>query len=283
MGLFKKLFGGDDASSKDNDSKGAQDENAAAKDAKESEPVFYADGEDEAMLKAFEQARKSFRYFWRELYWERLRIAPTLSFACVKVAFSQELNGSTEVEHMWLNDVYFDGERVCGVLVNDPNVLSNVKNGDEVSVPLEQISDWMFAIEGKTYGGFSVQAMRKAMSQSERAEHDEAWGLNFGDPDVVLVAYEQQEHPQNLTEHPMSVNTKKNFEEFLRGYPDEITRTDDEGYTMLHHEAIAGNLTRIELLLAKGADKNAKNIHGKTALDYARALGWDHVAKALSE
>ena len=283
MGLFKKLFGGDDASSKDNDSKGAQDENAAAKDAKESEPMFYADGEDEAMLKAFEQARKSFRYFWRELYWERLRIAPTLSFACVKVAFSQELNGSTEVEHMWLNDVYFDGERVCGVLVNNPNVLSNVKNGEQVSVPLEQISDWMFAIEGKTYGGFSVQAMRKAMSESERAEHDEAWGLNFGDPDVVLVTYEQQEHPQNLTEHPMSVNTKKNFEEFLRGYPDEIARTDDEGYTMLHHEAIAGNLTRIELLLAKGADKNAKNIHGKTALDYARALGWDHVAKALSE
>ena len=283
MGLFKKLFGGDDASSKDNDSKGAQDENAAAKDAKESEPVFYADGEDEAMLKAFEQARKSFRYFWRELYWERLRIAPTLSFACVKVAFSQELNGSTEVEHMWLNDVYFDGERVCGVLVNNPNVLSNVKNGEQVSVPLEQISDWMFAIEGKTYGGFSVQAMRKAMSERERAEHDEAWGLEFGDPDVVLVAYEQQEHPQNLTEHPMSVNTKKNFEEFLRGYPDEITRTDDEGYTMLHHEAIAGNRTRLELLLAKGADKNAKNIHGKTALDYARALGWDHVAEALSE
>ena len=226
--------------------------------------MFYADGEDEAMLKAFEQARKSFRYFLRELYWERLRIVPALSFACVKVAFSQELNGSTEVEHMWVNEVYFDGERVCGVLVNDPNVLSNVKNGDEVAVPLEQISDWMFAIEGK------------------RAEHDEAGGLNFGDPDVVLVAYEQQEHPQNLTEHPMSVNTKKNFEEFLRGYPDEITRTDDEGYTMLHHEAIAGNLTSLELLLAKGADKNAKNIHGKTALDYARALGWDHVAEALS-
>ena len=48
MGLFKKLFGGDDACSKDSDSKGVQDENAAAKDAKESEPVFYADGEDEA-------------------------------------------------------------------------------------------------------------------------------------------------------------------------------------------------------------------------------------------
>lgn len=226
MGLFKKLFGGDDASCEDKGSceRAARDLEGGCegKGSADGEPVFYADGEDEAMLKAFEQARKSFRYFWRELYWERLRIVPALSFACVKVAFSQELNGSTEVEHMWVNDVYFDGERVCGVLVNDPNVLSSVKNGDEVAVPLEQISDWMFAIEGKTYGGFSVQAMRKAMSQSERAEHDEAWGLNFGDPDVVLVAYEQQEHPQNLTEHPMSVNTKKKF----RGVFARVSRRD---------------------------------------------------------
>ena len=36
MGLFKKLFGGDDACSKYSDSKGAQGGNAAAKDAKES-------------------------------------------------------------------------------------------------------------------------------------------------------------------------------------------------------------------------------------------------------
>ena len=58
------------------------------------------------------------------------------------------------------------------MFVNDSNVLSSVKNGEQVSVPLEQISEWRFAIEGKSYGGFSVQAMRKAMSQSERAEHD---------------------------------------------------------------------------------------------------------------
>ena len=60
MGLFKKLFGGDDASSKDSDSKGAQDENAAAKDAKESEPVFYADGEDEAILKHSSRRERAF-------------------------------------------------------------------------------------------------------------------------------------------------------------------------------------------------------------------------------
>ncbi len=272
MGLFKKILG--DKS----DAKRGQNTND-----KENEPVFYADGEDAAMLEAFRQARESFGYFWRELYWENHRIIPALDFACVKVAFSQDIGGHTEVEHMWINDVYFDGERVYGVLANDPGILTSVASGDEVAVPLEQISDWMFAVGGRAYGGFSVQAMRKAMSQDERAEHDEVWGLDFGDPDVVLLAYEQEKHPQNLIEHPMSVNMKEKLQKFLSQNPKEITQADDEGYTMLHREAIAGNRTAVEILLAKGADKNAKNIHGKTALDYARALGWDHVVQALSE
>lgn len=65
MGLFKKIFGGEtDAKN----GKGANKE--------ENEPVFYADGEDAAMLEAFKRARESFRYFWRELYWENHRIIP---------------------------------------------------------------------------------------------------------------------------------------------------------------------------------------------------------------
>ena len=272
MGLFKKILGDE------SDAKRGQNTND-----KENEPVFYADGEDAAMLEAFRQARESFGYFWRELYWENHRIVPGLDFACVKVAFSQDIGGHTEVEHMWINDVYFDGERVYGVLANDPGILTSVASGDEVAVSLEQISDWMFAVGGRAYGGFSVQAMRKAMGQDERAEHDEVWGLDFGDPDVVLLAYEQEKHPQNLIEHPMSVNMKEKLQKFLSQNPKEITQADDEGYTMLHREAIAGNRTAVEILLAKGADKNAKNIHGKTALDYARAFGWDHVVQALNE
>ncbi len=168
MGLFKKILGDE------SDAKSGENTND-----KENDPVFYADGEDAAMLEAFRRARESFGYFWRELYWENHRIIPGLNFACVKVAFSQDIGGRTEVEHMWINDVYFDGERVYGVLANDPGILTNVSSGDEVAVPLEQISDWMFAVDDRAYGGFSVQAMRKAMSKDERAEHDEAWGAGL--------------------------------------------------------------------------------------------------------
>lgn len=41
----------------------------------------------EPVNRAGERARKTFKYFWRELFWERRRIIPTLDFAMVKVPF----------------------------------------------------------------------------------------------------------------------------------------------------------------------------------------------------
>jgi uncharacterized protein len=66
------------------------------------------------MRRAYDQARSTFRYFWRELAWERRRIVPGLDLACVKAPFSDgpsqhRTKGSPEVEQMWLNEIDFDG------------------------------------------------------------------------------------------------------------------------------------------------------------------------------
>ncbi|MFX8102449.1 DUF2314 domain-containing protein, partial [Acinetobacter baumannii] len=42
------------------------------------------------MILAFESAKSTFKYFWRELYWEYRRIVPALELAYVKCAFIQE-------------------------------------------------------------------------------------------------------------------------------------------------------------------------------------------------
>lgn len=36
------------------------------------------------------------------------------------------------------------------------------------------------------------------MSDKERADHDAAWGLKFGDYNDILMAYQQKQHPENL-------------------------------------------------------------------------------------
>lgn len=249
-----------------------------------SEQIFFARGDSPEMLAAFQKAQASFKYFWRELSWEYRRIIPGLDLACVKIAFTQQFADQQDpvVEHMWINEIEFDGDNVSGILINQPNELTNVNNGDPVSFPLEQISDWLFAIEGRTYGGFTIQTMRSQMEPAEREEHDNAWGLEFGDFNDILIVNNQKEDPENLTEHPMSRNMKEKLVEFLQQHPAELSNADEQGFTMLHRETIAGNLSSVEILLQQGADKNRKNNAGKTALDYATQLGWEHLIPVLS-
>lgn len=245
--------------------------------------IFYAKGDSPEMIQAFENARNTFKYFCRELSWEARRIVPGLDLACVKIAFTQQFPDQDEltVEHMWINDVYFDGEHVSGTLINDPESLTNVQNGDAISVPFEQISDWLLLSMGKTYGGFSIHQLRATMSPEERAAHDEAWSMDFGDYNNIQVVRDQDTHPEYLIEHPMSINMKDSFVKFLQDYPQEITSADEQGYTLLHRETIAGNKTSVEILLQQGADANYKTTSGKTALDFAKRLGWEHLIPLL--
>ena len=249
--------------------------------------IFFADGNSPKMIEAFKNAQKTFKYFWRELSWEQRRIIPALAISSAKIAFSQEIDGEIIVEHMWISVSYFDGNNVTGTLLNSPNDLTNIENGDYVDVPLDQISDWLFASYKKnrsepvTYGGFTIQAIRSEMTEKERKKHDQAWGLDFGDFNEILVVTDQVEHPENLIEHPMSVNMKEKFVEFLEEYPEELTTKNDSGLTLLHTETIAGNLTSVELLLQKGADKNIKSNDGETALDFAKKLNWEHIIPIL--
>jgi uncharacterized protein YegJ (DUF2314 family) len=52
-----------------------------------SEDVFMFEGNNPDMLKANKSARITFKYFWREIYWERKRIVPSLDMAIIKLPF----------------------------------------------------------------------------------------------------------------------------------------------------------------------------------------------------
>lgn len=49
--------------------------------------IYYVEQADKPVNRAGERARKTFKYFWRELFWERRRIIPALDFAMVKAPF----------------------------------------------------------------------------------------------------------------------------------------------------------------------------------------------------
>jgi uncharacterized protein len=260
--------------------------------------VFLFDNSDPEMQQAYEKARETFRYFWRELAWERRRIIPGLTLASVKAPFSdgedaEPVEGQPDVEHMWIDDVDFDGQFVTGVLLNSPNWLKTVAEGDPVSVPLAEISDWMYAIGTEVYGAHTVNLLRSRMGREERAEHDAAWGLEFGDPRSVRLAPggkkggflkslfggAKEEVPE---EHPMSENAGPAFAEQLAANPEMASDADDRGWTLLHHQALAGSTATVKALLEHGADPAAVTSEGHTPLDLAQALNWEKVVELLA-
>src|SRR5215207_6522567 len=99
-----------------------------------SEPIFNFDDDNPSMQSAYEAAQQSFKYFWRELSWERRRIVPGLDMAMVKLPFTDgpRGDGNAEYEQMWIGDVEFDGETLSGQLLNAPNWLTSVHEGDTV-------------------------------------------------------------------------------------------------------------------------------------------------------
>src|SRR5262249_31335210 len=70
----------------------------------QSSQVFMFNDSDPEMQCAYESARVTFRYFWREVAWERRRIISGLDLACVKAPFSdrqrKDTDGAPRSEHM---------------------------------------------------------------------------------------------------------------------------------------------------------------------------------------
>ncbi len=265
--------------------------------------IVMVEGASPAMQAAAEQARKTFKYFWRELSWEYRRIIPGLGLAAVKVAFATDPDSEgPEVEHMWINEIQFDGDTVSGVLLNNPQWLDSIAAGDPVSVPLAEIGDWMYTINGKVYGGYSIDVMRSDMSKAEREEHDQAWGLDFGKPGEVMIVpaatqekqgflsglFGKKEQPiilstEDLPEHPMSENMAEKMDQGLRDEPAFARSVDEDGWTLLQRDALAGNLTPVSLLVKHGADLGALNPKGESALDLARKMGWPRIIALLEK
>ncbi len=230
-------------------------------------------GDDPDMVRAHGMARATFRDFWMEVATDFNRIVPALELACVKALFS---DGDSELEvqneHMWMDEIDYDGETIAGVLINSPNWITTVAEGDSVSISMDQLSDWMCVINGTVYGAYTVQVLRSRMKPSERSEHDDAWGFTFPEPDVVLTP----EHPEAVEAHLAS-----ELAEYLRENPQEIDQRDDRGRTLLHREVLYGRLKGAKVLVENGADLRAKCGKGWTALTYATTIGWTDIARFL--
>ncbi len=125
-----------------------------------------------AMRRAVIEARKTVGEFIAALK----HPAPGQQDFEVKKRFIQ----SGQVEHIWLSDVQFVGNRFQGRVDNQPRKIQGLKLGQLVLVKPNEISDWLYIDHGKLVGGYTVRVQYNELSPKEKQEFDRAADFKIG-------------------------------------------------------------------------------------------------------
>lgn len=98
----------------------------------------------------------------------------------MKIRFTQN-SDNTEAEHIWANAVARKGATVSATITDQPRRTPNIKVGQRVTVPVSQLTDWMFVNNKKFYGAYSLRAVLSRMT-TEQAAGFQAMLAPEGDP-----------------------------------------------------------------------------------------------------
>src|SRR5262245_35147483 len=99
---------------------------------------------DPEMNAAIGKARNSLPQFWQ--VFEHPTRGESDFFIKVRI---KDANGT---EHFWITDIERKDGHISGRINNDPNIVKNVKDGDRIEIPQQDISDWMYYRDGKMVG-----------------------------------------------------------------------------------------------------------------------------------
>jgi ankyrin repeat protein len=69
----------------------------------------------------------------------------------------------------------------------------------------------------------------------------------------------------------------------LQADRDIASTVGDDGWTLLHQEALSGNLGVVKLLVSYGADASARTPNGYTAPELAQKIGWPEITDYINE
>jgi uncharacterized protein YegJ (DUF2314 family) len=148
-----------------------------------SEPEYLAvaaPSEDVALEAATNRARQSLPEFTA-----RLRDhSPQQTDFSIKV----EVHDEDVIHYFWLQRVRYVEPHFTGVLGQDAVHWQNHRPGEVITVPADQVFDWMYVEDGKLHGGFSTRAIRSHLSGKQREAFDKTlwYSIDLMSKDIGL-------------------------------------------------------------------------------------------------
>lgn len=241
-------------------------------------PVTFVAPDSPDMTAAIERARSSTDRFIAALA-DPKRAQSSFS---VKVS----VQDGEHIEHVWVSKVLYRNGKFLGKIGNAPARVSGVAIGDEVSLPMREVSDWMYVDNGRLVGGYTLRVLRDGMSDEERHKFDRSVpfvvtdDVVASDPLVQLLDSignaEYETLLSILTRQPDYANrSSKVAVENLWG--DMELETQDPLRYAVHH----GDAKAVEILLRHGANPNARDDYLATPLHEAAMRGHSEIIRLL--
>ena len=135
---------------------------------REDEPTIYSvESEDPEMNAAILEANETLDNFNKGLS----------NFVADSHALKVKFSNSKGIEHMWIGEIKYKDGNYSGILNHDPEYIKEYKAGDKIDIDASKISDWMYLINGKLYGGYTIRVLRDRMSEEEKKQFDEESGM----------------------------------------------------------------------------------------------------------
>ena len=141
-------------------------------DRAEKDELYLADSEDADMKDAFRRAQlglEGFLSIWRN------PPAGITDFS-VKVGVTEGEN----TEYFWITPFREESGTFIGTINNEPQMVTSVKLGGEISFTKGQVVDWLYYKQGKMVGNYTACAMLKKEPESERHAFEQRFGLRCG-------------------------------------------------------------------------------------------------------
>lgn len=120
--------------------------------------------EDAAMDAAIAKAKATLPQFFEALAAKR----PGEDRFSVKIKYPTPSGGG---EHIWAQEIVLSGDTVMATISNVPREIANLQAGQRVSVPVSQLTDWMYWRSERIVGGQTIRAILPRLSAEDAARY----------------------------------------------------------------------------------------------------------------
>ncbi len=128
------------------------------------DPLVNFSDDDPEMNAAIQEAQDTLDVFISNLNAPK----PSQTYFSIKARFPTDDSGG--YEHIWLDDISYDGTVFNGIIGNEVYYVPGLEYGDFVSVSRVDVTDWLIIEDGYLLGGYTLRVIYCNMSSEEQEQ-----------------------------------------------------------------------------------------------------------------